>query len=158
MTTTSRVFRHEIAVSFGDCDPAGIVFYPNFYRWFDIAVHALMREIDWGWQRTADEFGWLGLPLAGASAKFLRPVTHGDRIIVESQVVSVADRRIVFAHRVLRGEVLACEGEETRFIGVPHPDDPARVKAIDVPAALQVALGIGPDAGPELTRGPIDHG
>ena len=136
-----RVFRHAIDVSFCDCDPAGIVFYPNFYRWFDVAVHAAMREIGWGWQRTADEFGWIGLPLAEANANFLRPVTHGDRIVVESRVMSVAERRIVFGHRVLKGEVVACVGEETRFVGVPHPSDPARVKSIRVPAALRAALG-----------------
>ncbi len=144
-----RVFRLQVDVAFADCDPAGIVFYPNFYRWFDTAVHALMREIGWGWQRTADEFGWIGLPLAGASASFLRPVAHGERIVVESRVVSIADRRIVFAHRVLRGDVVACEGEETRFIGIRHPDDPARVKSIDVPQALRVALGVaGTDPDP----------
>ncbi|MGE0313987.1 MAG: acyl-CoA thioesterase [Lautropia sp.] len=140
----TRVFRLAIDVVFGDCDPAGIVFYPNFYRWFDSSVHALMREIGWGWQRTAAEFDWLGLPIAAASANFLRPVAHGDRIVVESRVLRIADRRIVFAHRVLRGDVIACEGEETRFVGIRHPDDPARVKAIEVPDALRAALGVAP--------------
>jgi len=108
-----RVFVYHRQVSFGDCDPAGIAFYPNFYRWFDEAVHALMNQIGWSWRRTAKEMGWLGLPCAQARADFIRPVTH---------------------------DTLLCEGEEKRFVGVPHPDDPDRVRAIDAPEALQEAL------------------
>ena len=70
-----RVFVYHRQVSFGDCDPAGIAFYPNFYRWFDEAVHALMNQIGWGWRRTANEMGWLGLPCAQASAR-LHPAGH----------------------------------------------------------------------------------
>lgn len=136
----ARVFVYCRHISFGDCDPAGIAFYPNFYRWFDEAVHALMIEIDWSWRRTADEFGWLGLPCAAASARFVRPVTHGQTIRVESQVLRFEPRRIVFSHRVYRDAVLLCEGEEKRFVGIPHPDNADLVRAMDVPAELQRAL------------------
>ncbi|MGE0801359.1 MAG: acyl-CoA thioesterase [Lautropia sp.] len=137
---TGRVFVYHRAISFGDCDPAGIVFYPNFYRWFDEAVHALLREIGWDWQRTAADFGWLGLPLAAASATFLRPATHGQTVRIETRTTGFDDRRVVFAHRVLHGDELLCEGEEKRFVGIPHPDDPKRVRAIEAPPELRLAL------------------
>lgn len=139
-----RVFVYRRKVSFGDCDPAGIAFYPNFYRWFDEAVHALMDEIGWGWRKTAAERGWLGLPAAEAAARFIRPVTHGQSIRIETRAVRFEPRRIVFSHRVLRDEVLLCEGEEKRFVGLPHPDDPERVQAIDAPEALRRALTTPP--------------
>ncbi len=31
----------DITVEWGDCDPAGIVFYPNYFRWFNQGAHAL---------------------------------------------------------------------------------------------------------------------
>jgi 4-hydroxybenzoyl-CoA thioesterase len=135
-----RVFVYHRQVSFGDCDPAGIAFYPNFYRWFDEAVHALMNEIGWSWRRTSKEMGWLGLPCAQASAEFIRPVTHGQAIRVESRAIRFEPRRIVFLHRVFRDDTLLCVGEEKRFVGIPHPDDADRVKAIDPPEALQRLL------------------
>jgi 4-hydroxybenzoyl-CoA thioesterase len=135
-----RVFRYERSVSFGDCDPAGIAFYPNFYRWFDEAVHALMDEIGWAWRTTKSERGWLGLPCAEASARFLRPVTHGQSVRIESRVLRFEPRRIVFGHRAFRDAVLLCEGEEKRFVGLPHPDDADRVIAIDPPPELRAAL------------------
>ncbi len=41
MSTATKHLR-QIEVGWGDCDPAGIVFYPNFYRWFDACSHALL--------------------------------------------------------------------------------------------------------------------
>ena len=34
---------HRVEVHFGDCDPAGIVFFPNFSRWMDEASLAFFR-------------------------------------------------------------------------------------------------------------------
>ena len=31
----SKTHIHRVDVHFGDCDPAGIVFFPNFSRWMD---------------------------------------------------------------------------------------------------------------------------
>ena len=31
----SKIHIHRVDVQFGDCDPAGIVFFPNFNRWMD---------------------------------------------------------------------------------------------------------------------------
>ena len=28
----------QLHVEFGDCDPAGIVFYPNYFRWMDVGT------------------------------------------------------------------------------------------------------------------------
>ena len=33
----SKVVVYEVDVMFGDCDPAGIVFFPNFSKWMDTA-------------------------------------------------------------------------------------------------------------------------
>ncbi len=137
---SSRVFRYPIEVKFGDCDPAGIVYYPNFYRWFDEGVHAAARACGWGWERTASRYGWLGLPLADAGASFRRPVEPGDQLVLETRLTALEQRRLVFGHRILRADVLVCEGFERRFVGKRTDDTPPRVRAIDVPLALVRAL------------------
>ena len=68
----SRVFRYPIEVKFGDCDPAGIVFYPNFYRWFDEAVHAAARACGWGWEADIARTG-LARDAAGRSRRDVPP-------------------------------------------------------------------------------------
>ncbi|MFL6695326.1 MAG: acyl-CoA thioesterase, partial [Ramlibacter sp.] len=33
----SKEIAYPVRVEFGDCDPAGIVWFPNFFRWIDAA-------------------------------------------------------------------------------------------------------------------------
>ena len=33
----SKIITHSVNVEFGDCDPAAIVWFPNFFRWIDAA-------------------------------------------------------------------------------------------------------------------------
>ncbi len=49
------VSRRTITIEWGDCDPADIVFYPNYFRWFDAS--------------TANHFQAAGLPKTERSAK-----------------------------------------------------------------------------------------
>ena len=71
-------------------------------------------------------------------------MTHGQSIRIESRAIGFEQRRIVFLHRVFRDDILLCEGEERRFVGIPHPDDPDRVRAIDAPEELQRLLTTPP--------------
>jgi 4-hydroxybenzoyl-CoA thioesterase len=41
---TAETFKTDVTVSFGHCDPAEIVFYPNFFRWFDAAFHSFLES------------------------------------------------------------------------------------------------------------------
>ena len=39
-----RTTLYRVKIEFGDCDPAGIVFYPNFQRWIDAASLAFFMQ------------------------------------------------------------------------------------------------------------------
>ena len=41
----SYSYAHRIG--WGECDSAGIVHYPYFYRWFDQGTHEVMRKAGW---------------------------------------------------------------------------------------------------------------
>ena len=40
---TERIKPHR--VQWGETDAAGIVFYPNYFRWFDQATHELLAQL-----------------------------------------------------------------------------------------------------------------
>ena len=40
----SKTIIHPVRVEFGDCDPAGIVYFPNFFRWYDAASRNFFPE------------------------------------------------------------------------------------------------------------------
>jgi len=110
MLTHQRV----LIVEWGDCDPAGIVYFPRYFEWFDAGTHSLFAMA--GLQKAAmlDAYGIVGIPLVEARARFVRPSTFGDEVIVESSVTAWRRSSFDVQHRLLRGEELAVEGFETR--------------------------------------------
>ena len=36
---------YQVKVEWGDCDPYGIVFYPNFYKWMDSSQWSYFNKI-----------------------------------------------------------------------------------------------------------------
>lgn len=74
-TIVPELLNYEI--TFGDCDPVGIVFYPNTFRWMDAAFHKLLRKHG-GHAHLCERLGAKGVGLVDASAKFKRPMRDGE--------------------------------------------------------------------------------
>jgi 4-hydroxybenzoyl-CoA thioesterase len=124
---------HPVTIGWGDCDPAEIVFYPRYFEWFDVATMELIERGGWPYTRLHERFGIIGLPLAEASARFLRPSRFRQKLEIRSSVERWEERRFTVLHQAYRDEVLLLEGRETRFCGKPHPDDPRRLQAVPIP-------------------------
>ena len=71
------VNRIRIRVEFGDCDPAKIVFYANYFRWFDQCTSALFRAAGLPLGELFKTHGVIGIPLVEARARFILPSTYG---------------------------------------------------------------------------------
>jgi 4-hydroxybenzoyl-CoA thioesterase len=136
------VNRRTIAIEFGDCDPARIVYYPNYFRWFDQGTHHLFAEAGFPLPRLAAERG-LTIPLVGASAEFKGPAVWGDRIVVESRVTRWGGKSFDIEHLVTHadtGAVIA-EGSETRVCVALDPADTKGMRGVAIPEDIKAALG-----------------
>lgn len=111
MAAAQWITRHR--VEFGETDAAAIVFYPNFFRWFDRATHDLLASI--GYPVSALLRRGYAAPLVDAGARFRNPLIYGDEVVIESTVTEVRTRTFRIAHVVRRGETVACEGHEVRI-------------------------------------------
>jgi 4-hydroxybenzoyl-CoA thioesterase len=80
-----------VEVSFGDCDPAGIVFYPNYFAWADRAFHDFLRPLG-GHAALCAKLGALGIGLISADARFRRPVRDGDSLTLTCRISEWSDR------------------------------------------------------------------
>jgi hypothetical protein len=58
-------------VQWGDCDPAGIIFYPTYFRWMDAATWAFFESVGYTPKRMREEH--LSMPLVSADCQFLSP-------------------------------------------------------------------------------------
>ncbi|HVC10879.1 MAG TPA: acyl-CoA thioesterase [Burkholderiales bacterium] len=100
-------------VHWGDCDPAGIIFYPTYFRWFDAATWNFFAQAGYDVKRMRAE--QLAMPLVAAQCEFRASPVHGDRCEVQSRISRWGGKSFVVAHRVLREDgTLLAEGAETR--------------------------------------------
>ena len=65
----------ETIIQFGDCDEAGIVFYPRYYAWFDECTHALLAGVGLGHDVLRERYRLTGAPLVQAAARFGRKLS-----------------------------------------------------------------------------------
>jgi 4-hydroxybenzoyl-CoA thioesterase len=101
-------------VHWGDCDPAGIIFYPTYFRWFDAATWNFFAQVGYDVKRMRAE--QLAMPLVAAQCEFRASPVHGDRCEVRSRIARWGGKSFVVVHRVvLRDDgTLLAEGSETR--------------------------------------------
>jgi 4-hydroxybenzoyl-CoA thioesterase len=134
----SRVHIYLVQVEFGDCDPAGIVFFPNFLRWIDAAGRALFIAAGVPpWRDTERSSGIIGTPLIDVHARFMLPASYGDRLAIESSIRQWRNRSFVMHHRVCRGGDVLAECDEVRVFARRVAADPARIEAVVVPAEIR---------------------
>lgn len=129
-----------IIVEWEDCDPAGIVFYPRFFSYFDRGCWNLWYAV--GLTREAiRELGAVGFPIADAKAQFQYPCRFKDVLQLTSDVTEVEEGKwITVTHTIRIGERIAVSGYEKRFMGLPHPSDPERLRAGEIPASVLALL------------------
>jgi 4-hydroxybenzoyl-CoA thioesterase len=134
----SKTHIHRVAVQFGDCDPAGIVFFPNFSRWMDESSLAFFMACGVPpWRELVKTRGIIGTPLLEIHTRFKSPATYGETIEVHTSVESWAAKTFCQRHTIKRGNTLLCEGTEVRAFCIRDPADPDRIKAIPVPEDIK---------------------
>lgn len=142
MREPSLVHRRPVTIEWGDCDPAGIVFYPRYFAMFDASTAALfqaalgMPKIAW-----TRHFGMLGIPMVDTRSKFHTPCAYGDEVVIESRVTAFRRSSFDVTHRLLRQDgALAVEGFETRVWTARHAET-GRIQSVPIPEAVITAFG-----------------
>jgi 4-hydroxybenzoyl-CoA thioesterase len=125
--------KREILIEWGDCDPAGIVFYPRYFAWFDACTAGLFAHAGLPKPEMLKRYGIVGIPMVDTRGKFHIPSKFGDRVTVETRIAGFRRSSFDVEHRLMKGEALAVEGFETRVWVGRHPDDPERIKAQPIP-------------------------
>ncbi len=131
---------YKVKVQWGDCDGARIVFYPNFFRWFDEAARNLFESRGLTWVEMIARYDTRGVPLVDARATFRRPARFGDTLEIETRVTRWGSRSFDLLHEVRIGGELAVEGRETRIWGISDPASPEELKAGHIPPEVKALI------------------
>ena len=128
-----------LKVEWGDCDPARIVFYPNYFRWFDQSTHHLFEQAGCSMGNLMDQYGGI-LPIVDAQASFKAPSRYGERIEITSTVSEWHERTLKVLHRVRNSGILSVEGYEMRAWVIPDESHPKGIRSAPIPDALKSAF------------------
>ncbi|PQO22026.1 acyl-CoA thioesterase [Rhodobacteraceae bacterium WD3A24] len=130
--------RREVAIEWGDCDPAGIVFYPRYFAFFDAATAGLFEAVGLPkWELVKAE-GIVGFPMVDTRATFSIPSAWGERITIDSRVSRWKRSSFDVEHVVRKqaGGAEAIRAWETRVWVARQPDAPGGIKGRPIPRAV----------------------
>ena len=131
-------------IEWGDCDPAGIIFFARYFEFFDVSTTMLveralgMKKIEY-----LKAYNFSGHPLVETRARFLLPTRFGDEIAIATTVVGCGRSSFKIEHRLTHDGALAVEGFETRVWVARDADDPTRIKSKPIPPQVVARLTHG---------------
>jgi len=123
----SKLFSHPVQLRWGECDPAGIIFYPTYFMWFDAAAWNMFAAVGYHAKRMRAES--MAMPLVAAGCEFKHPAEQEDRCEIRSRIARWGGKSFVLAHDVVRVDgTLLAQGSETRVWGryVNGPGSPLK--------------------------------
>ncbi|MEZ4453859.1 MAG: acyl-CoA thioesterase [Nannocystaceae bacterium] len=140
----SGVFIHRRTVRFGDCDPAGIVYYPRF---FDI-FHESMEQwfwvaLDYRYDRVILD-DKVGFPTVHCAADFKIPAIMGEDLAIEVRVPKIGRSSIHFDYQVRTfgdpSAPLRLRGETVSVVMDLDPARPTFRRPLEIPADLRARI------------------
>ena len=140
-------FSALIDVRFGDCDPAGLVYYPVLFHY----CHAAMEEFfaarcGASYARLMAERR-LGFPTVNVRAEFFAPFVYGDEASVEVWASAIGRTSVTFEYRLRRAsdQTLCARATHVQVSmnldsrrAVPVPEDLRRAFEESAPADPRV--------------------
>lgn len=107
-------FALDVQISFGHCDPAGIVFYPNYFRWFDRCFHSFLLTRAGGHRSLCKRLGAVGIGLMDVSARFTSPAFDGDLMSLRMTIGDWGAKTLNLKYEGIIGDRTVVLGSELR--------------------------------------------
>lgn len=122
--------KRELTIEWGHCDPAGIVFYPRYFEFFDASTANLFKVAGLDKFELRKHYDILGFPMVNTDADFKIPSRYGETVRIETRVCKVGKTSFSIEHRLLKSDgQLAILCHEKR-VWVTQSGDRIRPKAI----------------------------
>ena len=131
----------DITIDWADCDPAGIVFYPQFFRMMNTGTHAMFENAGLPFHEMVKRFGTTGVPMLDVQSTFKSPARFGDKVRLQSEVTEWRDKTFLVRHIMQIGQRVIFEAREVRVWAKLDPDAPNGIRAVPIPEELKAMFG-----------------
>lgn len=134
------LFTLRLPVRFGDCDPAGFVYYPVLFHYFHVGMEEFFA------QRCGVKYAALmaeqrlGFPTVKVQTEFVAPLMYGDELDLTVTVAAVGRSSVTLNYRIVR---VRDEAECALSSQVHVCMDLDSRRAATIPAALRNAFAAG---------------
>ncbi|MCF3933064.1 hypothetical protein L1787_06500 [Acuticoccus sp. M5D2P5] len=132
------IFRRTRIIEWGECDAAGIVYYPNFYRWMDGHYHHLTVSLGFDQRSLQTDFGLLATPLIDTGCTFAVPASYGDELRIDLAIAHIGTTSLRLDYRFSRDETPIAKGFEARVFVVRLAD--GTIEKAPIPPAIRTML------------------
>jgi acyl-CoA thioester hydrolase len=104
-------FRHPVRVYWEDTDAGGIVFYPNYLKFFERARTEWLRSLGIEQSRLREETGGMFV-VSETALRYHRPARLDDELLVTAALQQPGRASLVIAQQALQrtSGALLCEG------------------------------------------------
>jgi acyl-CoA thioester hydrolase len=87
-----------VRVRYAETDQMGVVYYANYFVWFEVARGELLRHHGWTYREM--EGTGVMLPVIDAHCEYLRPARYDDEIEIRTEGLKLSPVRMSFTYEV----------------------------------------------------------
>ena len=96
----ARTSASRVRVRYAETDKMGVVYYANYFVWFEVARADLLRSLGWSY-REMEQAG-VALPVIEAHCEYRRSVHYDDLLDVKAEGRMLSGIRMEFIYQVVR--------------------------------------------------------
>jgi acyl-CoA thioester hydrolase len=90
----------ELRVRYAETDAMGIVYYANYFVWFEVGRTDLLRNAGWSYREM--EAAGFALPVIEAQCEYRQSARYDDEVEIRTTGALVSPVRVQFAYEVVR--------------------------------------------------------
>ena len=103
----------KIRVRYAETDQMGVVYYANYFVWFEIGRVEVLRSVGLSYDQMEKDHKLI-LPVVDASCRYKAPAKYDEEILIETRPALLRGSVIKFAYRIYRDS--GQDGEERKLL------------------------------------------
>ncbi|MBA1334207.1 MAG: 4-hydroxybenzoyl-CoA thioesterase family active site [Firmicutes bacterium] len=105
-----HVWDARVRARYKDTDQMGVVYYGNYYTWFEVGRTEFIRSLGLSYKSLEDK--GVMLPVIESHCNYKAPAKYDDLLLIRTKVKELSGARIVYEYQVVReeDEVLLASG------------------------------------------------
>ena len=128
----------EHRVIYGDTDAGGVVYYANYFRWFESGRREMFRSLKIDYAALSKK--GVITPVVEAHCNYYAPARYDDVVVVETRISEIKEKSVKSENKVIRKKdkkLLASGYTVNVFVGKE------KTKSIKIPDDVRRKLRIG---------------